>query len=293
MTVPIYILSLGIIILIWIILSLSLNIVTGYVGQPNIGQAAFMGIGAYTHAILMTRFDFSFWVALLIACLSAGFVGLLLGLISLRLKEDYLAFTTIGINFIVVGVFNYFDFFGGSFGIGGIGLPSILGVTLTKPYFLLMLIGIVIICIMISNVCEKSWAGLAFKTLRDDEIVAETLGINVYKFKVLAFIISTGMAGLAGGIYASYAGFIMPNDFGFIVSVTILAMLTVGGIATIRGAIFGAVILGIVPEIFRPLLEYRMILYGVIIVLIMRFLPSGLLGHGSPLIKWLGRFRYE
>jgi branched-chain amino acid transport system permease protein len=285
--IPEYAITVAINVCIWIILSISLNIVAGYAGQPNLGQAAFMGIGAYTLAILTTRHGFSFWTAIIFSILIVALIGSLLGLVSLRLREDFLAFTTIGLNFIIVSIFLYSDFFGASFGIGGIRPPYLFGFKFTKPIFLIMLAIIAALCAIGSKALEKSWAGMALMTIRDDEVAAQTIGINIYKFKVLVFTISTGLAGLAGGLYASYMGFIYPLNFDFSASIIIMAMVIVGGLGTVEGAIVGATLLEVAPELLRPLLEYRMLFYGMLIVLVMIYLPSGLLGHGSPLVNFI------
>src|SRR5690606_2599364 len=145
---------------IYIILALSLNIITGFAGQPNMGHAAFFGIGAYTLAILTTRFDVSFWLAAAAAAVAAGAVGTLLGLISLRVREDFLAITTIGINFVVVSVFLYHPFFGQAFGIGNIPMPSVFGRVVDRGGLLLLVLLVVLLVIWVSRRVEGSWFGL-------------------------------------------------------------------------------------------------------------------------------------
>jgi len=270
---------------IYIVLALSLNIITGYAGQPSLGHAAFFGIGAYASAILSTKYNLSFWVAFPLSGFFTAIVGSLLGVLSLRVKEDFLAITTIGINFVVVAIFLYSDFFGGAFGIGEIPPPLFLGYKFTKFAYLVFVSGLVIFTIWISSILLRSWMGLGLEAIREDELAAETMGIDTKKFKIIAFTIGTGLAGLAGSIYAHFMTFISPGDFSFPLSITIISMVVIGGIGTIRGALLGAIILGLAPEIFRPILEYRFMVYGGLLVFMMRFQPNGLLGHESFLLK--------
>jgi branched-chain amino acid transport system permease protein len=278
---------------IYIVLALSLNIITGYTGQPSLGHAAFFGIGAYASAILSTKYHLSFWIAFPLSGFFTAIVGSLLGVLSLRVKEDFLAITTIGINFVVVAIFLYSDFFGGAFGIGGIPAPVLLGYKFTKIAYLLFVSGLVMFTIWLSSLLLRSWMGLALEGIREDELAAETMGIDTKKFKIIAFTIGTGLAGLAGSIYAHFMTFISPGDFSFPLSITIISMIVVGGIGTIRGAILGAIILGLTPEIFRPILEYRSLVYGGILVFMMLFQPSGLLGHESFLLKRMAMVRKD
>ena len=278
-----YFLTILIIIGIYIILALGLNIITGYAGQISLGHVAFFGIGAYCSALLSTKFGFSFWLALPLSILITALTGTLLGLPSLRVREDFLAITTIGINFVVQSIFLYVPFFGGALGLGGIPYPSIFGFEFTKFVFLLLIILMVIICIIISHWLANSWRGLALEAVREDEYAANVMGVNITKFKVLAFTIGSAYAGLGGSLYAHFMTFISPYDFGFPMSIVILSMVVFGGIGTIRGPIFGAVLLGIAPELFRPIMEYRMLMYGLLLVVMMRYQPNGLLGQDSYL----------
>lgn len=293
MVIPAYYITMAIITGIYTILALSLNIITGFAGQPNMGHAAFFGIGAYTLAILTTRFDVSFWLAAAAAAVAAGAVGTLLGLISLRVREDFLAITTIGINFVVVSVFLYHPFFGQAFGIGNIPMPSVFGRVVDRGGLLLLVLLVVLLVIWVSRRVEGSWFGLALESLREDEQAAEAVGIDTRRFKVLAFALGTALAGLAGAFYASFMSFISPGDFTFPLSITILCMAVVGGLGTIRGPVAGAIVLSLAPEVFRFVMDYRLLVYGGLLVLMMRLQPAGLLGRGSFLVRqgerWLRR----
>jgi len=271
---------------IFILLSLSLNIVTGYAGQPNIGHAAFFGIGAYTSAILTSKIGFNFLISLFLSGIIAGIVGMILGMISIRVREDFLAITTIGINFVVVAIFRYSPFFGGSFGMA-VPTPTVFGIEFNNYTYLSLIYLFIVLIILFLRKIENSWFGMALGGIRNNEEAAESIGINVKKFKIVAFTISTFIAGITGCIYAHYMSFISSDDFGFLTSITILSMTVIGGLGTIQGPIIGAFILGIIPEIFRFVADYRMLLYGGLLVLMMRFQPHGLFGKESFLLNKL------
>lgn len=276
---------------IYVILALSLNLITGYAGQISLGHAAFMGIGAYTSALCYTKAGLGFWPAFLLAGLAAGLVGAVLAVPCLRVREDFLAITTMGINFVVEAVFLYVPFFGAGMGIGGIDPPWILGREATKPEFLLLVGGVILAVIAADRWLIRSWIGLAWAAIREDEGAAAAMGIDVVRFKVLAFTLGSAGAGLAGSLYAHFLTFIMPVNFGFGQSIVILSMVVFGGIGTLRGPLFGAIVLGALPEISRPIMEYRTLLYGALLLLLMRFQPEGLLGEQSLLPRSLRRLR--
>lgn len=269
---------------IFILLALSLNVIIGYAGQPSMGHAAFFGIGAYVSAIMTSTLGINFWITLPVSFAAAGIVGAVLGLISIRLKDDFLAITTIGINFVIVAIFQYSPIFGASLGMS-VDKPLIFGVKMNAPqYLILTLILIVLTCLFI-NKMNKSWFGLALSSIRNDEAAASSFGIDVNKYKVLAFTLGTAIAGLTGSVYAHFMSFIYSSDFAFVVSISIISMVVIGGVGTIRGPVFGAVLLGVAPELFRFMADYRMIVYGGLLVLMMRFQPQGLLGENSFIIR--------
>jgi branched-chain amino acid transport system permease protein len=273
---------------IYVILALSLNLITGRAGQISLGHAAFMGIGAYASALLYTKAGFGFWPAFLAAGLIAGVVGAVLAIPCLRVREDFLAITTMGINFVVEAVFQYIPFFGAGMGIGGINPPSLLGREIGKPGFLALVMGVILAVTAVDRWLVRSWIGLAWAAIREDEEAAGAMGIDVVRSKVLAFALGSAGAGLAGSLYAHFLTFIMPVNFNFGQSIVILSMVVFGGIGTLRGPIVGAIILGALPELFRPAMEYRTLLYGILLLLLMRFQPDGLLGKGSLLLRgWL------
>ncbi len=282
-----YVITIATLIVIYAIVVCGLNVIVGYAGQISLGHAAFFGIGAYTAALLATKGHFSFWGALPLVILISGLVGLLLGLPSLRVRDDFLAITTIGINFIVEAVFLYVPFFGGALGIGGIPRVVLAGVQLKGAAFLLLCLFFLAVVLGVCWWFTRSWAGLACFALREEEQAAASMGISPVRFKLTAFVLGTGMAGLGGALYAHYMRFISATDFSFPVSITLLAMLVIGGMGNLWAPLLGALILGVLPELFRPIVDYRMLFYTGLLLLMIRFQPGGLLGEGSFLRRRL------
>jgi branched-chain amino acid transport system permease protein len=273
---------------IFVLLALSLNIIVGYAGQSQMGHAAFFGIGAYVSALMTSKLGLNFWITLPVSFIAAGIIGAVLGLISLRLKDDFLAITTIGINFVIVAIFQYSPIFGASLGMA-VKKPYIFGMKMTPPmYLVLILVLILLTCLFIIKM-NRSWFGLALASIRNDEMAASSFGINVNRYKVLTFTVGTAIAGLTGAVYAHYMSFIYSSEFAFVVSISIISMIVIGGVGTIRGPILGAILLGVAPEFFRFMADYRMIVYGSLLVVMMRFQPQGLVGDGSFIIRNLSR----
>ncbi len=284
-----YVTTVAIMIGVYAIVAVGLNIIVGFAGQISLGHAAFFGIGAYATAILCTKFGFTFWWALPAAVIITGLVGTLLGVPSLRVRDDFLAITTIGINFIVESIFLYVPFFGGALGMGGIPTPELFGLRLRGEYYL-ALVGVVLaLCIWFAHRFVRSWAGLATEAMREEETAAGAMGISPVRFKILAFTLGSAMAGLGGVLYAHFMNFISPDDFGFPVSIMLLSMVVFGGMGKIWGPILGAIVLGSLPEVFRPLVDYRMLLYGAILLLVIRYQPQGVLGEDSFLMRLFAR----
>ena len=288
-----YLITILITIIIYAMLAHSLNIITGHAGQISLGHAAFLGIGAYTSAMLYTEAGFSFWLSVPLSGLVAGAIGALLAIPCLRVRDDFLAITTMGIGFVAEAVFLYTPFFGGAMGIGGINLPIWFSREMTKSEYFLLIVLVFGFLLFLDHRMGRSWIGLAWASIREDEQAAGAMGVDVVRFKVLAFILGSAIAGLAGGFYAHFLTFIMPQNFGFGQSIVILCMVVFGGIGTRWGPVLGAVILGILPEIFRPIMEYRTFLYGLLLLAMMRFQPGGILGAESVLPKVLRRYIFH
>ncbi len=270
---------------IFVLLALSLNIITGYAGQAMMGIAAFFGIGAYTAAIVTTNGG-NFWLGLLAGIIVSGVFGAVLGVISIRLQADFLAITTIGINFVMVALFNQLKITGGTLGLTT-QKPTMFGIKFTNMhFFFLTIIFIVIVCLLIVKM-RKSWFGMALASIENDPGAARSFGIDVNKYQILAFTIGCAIAGLAGGLYAHRMGFISSGDFAFVISIEVVSMVVIGGIGTIRGPIFGAILISTLPEILRFADNYRELVYAALLVIMVRFMPQGLLGDTSPIWKLL------
>lgn len=262
-------------------LSLSLNLVSGYAGQLSMGHAAFYGIGAYTTALLMLNLNMSFWLTLIASIVVSGLAGLILGLPTSRLRGDYLTIVTLGFGEIVrLVLVNEIDITRGPMGLPGIPAPSLFGVELDskRAFYYLVLLFVVIVTVFLSRLTTSGF-GIAMMTVKEDEIAAQSIGIYPMKYKLSAFILSAMIAGVTGSIYATYVSFVSPDTFLFNDSATILAMVVLGGIGSIPGSIIGAVILTVMPELLRSFSEYRMMLYGILLVVMMNFKPTGIYGQ--------------
>jgi branched-chain amino acid transport system permease protein len=178
-------------------------------------------------------------------------------------------------------------------GIGGINLPNWFGREMTKPEYFFLIIFVFVLLLLLDRRLGCSWIGLAWASIREDEQAAQAMGVDVVRFKVLAFILGSAIAGLAGGFYAHFLTFIMPQNFGFGQSIVILSMVVFGGIGTRWGPIVGAVILAVMPEVSRPIMEYRTLVYGILLMAMMRFQPGGLLGSESLLMNAFRRAVYR
>lgn len=286
-----YLITVATLVTIQSIVACGLNVIVGYAGQISLGHAAFFGIGAYASALLTTKAGLSFWTALPLAVAITAAVGLMLGLPSLRVRDDFLAITTIGVNFIVEAIFLYIPFFGGALGIGGIPRPTFFGLSLKGLPYLILCVVFLAVVLGLCRGFTKSWAGLACFALREEETAASSMGISPVRFKLLAFLIGTAMAGLGGVLYAHFMRFISAGDFSFPVSVMLLSTIVLGGMGTLWGPVLGALILVSLPEFFRPLLEVRFLLYTVLLLVMIRFQPGGLLGEASAARRVLARLR--
>jgi len=266
---------------IYVMLALGLNIVVGLAGLLDLGYVSFYAIGAYSYAILNTKLGLPFWPALLIGALLAAITGTLLGIVTLRLRGDYLAIVTLGFLMIVHLILNNWDSLtNGPNGILGIERPSIGGFTFSEPvHFYYLVLSLVIIAIHIINRINHSRIGRAWIAIREDEIAASAMGINVTTMKILAFTLGASWAGMAGVFFAGRYSFISPESFTFLETVQVLAMVVLGGMGSIPGVIIGAASLVILPEVFRGFQDYRMLAFGGAMVLMMVFRPQGLIGN--------------
>jgi branched-chain amino acid transport system permease protein len=264
----------------YIVLALGLNIIVGQTGLLNLGYVAFYAIGAYAYAILSTQFGLSFWPGLFIGALTAGAAATLIGFVTLRLRGDYFAIVTLGLGEITrIVLNNWASLTGGPNGISKIGRPVIGGHVLSSTldfYYLIVLIVAVTIAAVYRLMFSR--IGRAWIAIREDEVAAEAMGINTFRLKLLAFVIGSAWAGLAGVFFAAKMAFVSPESFTFFESVMILCMVVLGGMGSIPGIILGAFLLITLPEVFREFQDYRMLAFGVALVLMMIFRPQGLLG---------------
>ena len=264
-----------------VLFALSLNFITGFCGQISLGHAAFMGVGAYTSAMMM-KAGVPLILTLPVAAVFAGLLGLLVGIASLRVKHDFLAITTMGVVFLFVGIVRQQDFLGGEIGISGIK-SSPLG----REGFMILCILLAAAFAAYSLMVKRSRMGFVFDSIADNEDVSRILGIDVSRYKLIAFVIGTSVAGVAGGLYVQQFRFIGPDSFGFVESVSVLAMVIVGGIGSVWGVIIAAAILSVLPLWFQFIDDYKILVYSALLFTMMRFAPDGLAGLTNRLIKRL------
>ena len=261
-----------------IILAVSLNVATGYLGQLPLGHAGFMAVGAYACALFTKSSGLpkgvAFAIGLVLAWVVAGLFGVLIGIPALRLTGDYLAILTLGFGEIIrITLNNIDDVLGFKLFYGSKGLKNIPKYSNFANVFLC----VVITCFLI-HAMMKSRHGRAVLAIRDNEIAAESCGIQTTYYKVMAFAFSAAFAGMAGGLYACYIGVLNPSTFGFMKSIEILVMVVLGGMGSMLGSILSATVLTILPEATRSFDSYRMVVYSLVLVLMMIFRPGGLLG---------------
>ncbi|WP_058270170.1 branched-chain amino acid ABC transporter permease [Olsenella massiliensis] len=287
---------------IYIIMAVSLNVATGYLGQLPLGHAGFMSVGGYACAIFLMRLEPVFGVGardfvtgspaalalLVLALLFGGAVaavcGIIIGVPALRLKGDYLAIITLGFAEIIRVVMQNvdavlgFELTGGAKGLTGI--PSYTNFVNT--------FAVVAVSLFVIHALMKSRHGRAILAIRDNEVAAEASGVNVTYYKTLAFVASAFFAGVGGGLYAGCVGVMAPAKFGFMKSIEILVMVVLGGMGSMIGSVLSATVLTILPEALRAFSDYRMVAYAVVLILVMIFRPQGLLGsYDFSLSRWV------
>jgi len=282
-----YLLHILVIAGIYIILTLSLNLIVGYTGLPALGHAAFSCIGAYTSSLLALYIGVSPWIGLLIGGCLAALSGIVIGYPAVRLKGDYLALATFGMGVIVYSIAkNWVSLTRGPMGLPGIPGFSIFGIQLSEIWSYLLLVSVfVAITIFVINRIVNSPFGRILRSIREDEIASEALGKNTTKYKLLVFTIGAFFAGIAGSLYAHYITFIDPSSFTVMESITILLMVIFGGMGSISGSIVGAVVLVVFPELLRFLgmpssiaAPMRQMIYGLLLVSLMLKRPQGIMG---------------
>ncbi len=267
-----------------IIMAVSLNLINGYTGQFSLGHAGFMAVGAYVGVVLTTNFHAPFVVALLAGGLAAAFLGFLIGIPTLRLNGDYLAIATLGLGEIIRIVIMNIEYVGGAAGFKGIphhtNFAWVFWLTVLALFFIKNFV--------------NSTHGRACLAIRENEIAAESMGINTTKYKVLAFAIGAGFAGIAGGLFAHCFYLISPNSFTFMASFNYLIMVVMGGMGSITGSIAGAFVVTFLSAALASWPEFRMIIYALALIFLMFYRPQGLFGYMEitsmrPLNRIFGR----
>ena len=298
--------DLGTLVLIYIMLGLGLNIVVGLAGLLDLGYVGFYAVGAYTYALLAMYFGVGFWTGLAAAGVVTAFFGFVLGFPVLRLRGDYLAIVTLGFGEIIrILLNNWTDLTGGPRGIGSIPKPTLFGLEFSRRapegsqtfheffgiafnaghrviFLYLLALVLVLITLFVINRLMRMPIGRAWEAIREDEIASRALGLSPTAIKLSAFTIGAIFAGFAGSFFAARQGFISPESFTFIESAIILAIVVLGGMGSQVGVILAAIAMTVLPELAREFNEYRMLLFGLMMVLMMIWRPQGLLPMKRP-----------
>ena len=270
--------------LIFVVLGLGLNITVGLAGLLDLGYIAFFAVGAYTYALLSKNFDLGFWTCLPLGGVMGMLFGIVLGFPILRLRGDYLAIVTLGFASITKIVLENWDtVFGGAAGIAGIPRPEFFGMALDgrekSVYTYYIVLALVAVTIFVTNRLKNSRIGRAWMALREDEIACVAMGVDMARTKLSAYALGAFWAGLVGVIFAAHNNFINPDSFTFMDSAMILAMVVLGGMGSILGVIIASLALKLLPEYLRAFAEYRMLMFGGVMVLMMIFRPQGLINN--------------
>jgi len=283
-----YLSNLAILFIIFAILGVSLNLVVGYTGLLSVTHAAFYGIGAYTTAILMKSFGMNFFLSVALGIIAAGVISFLIGLVLSRFDGDYYALASLGFNSIVFSILlNVRALTRGPLGIPGIPKPSIFGFTFsTNATFLIIAVFFLIVVYFAARYIVNSSFGRVLKAIREDEKALQVFGYHTSVYKLIIFVISAGMAAVAGSLFATYITFIDPSSFVIMESIFILAIIILGGLGNIKGSILGALFLILLPELLRFVgfpssiaANMRQLIYGIILILLMLYRPQGLMGE--------------
>jgi branched-chain amino acid transport system permease protein len=296
-------------VLIYVMLGWGLNVVVGLAGLLDLGYVAFYAVGAYSYALLSTQFGWSFWEALPVSGAMAATFGILLGYPILRLRGDYLAIVTLGFGEIIrIILVNWTEFSNGPNGISSIPRPSFFGLEFTRSapeggqtfsgffglefspmHRLIFLYYLILVLALLTHAfvsrLRKLPVGRAWEALREDEIACKAMGMNTTNIKLSAFAIGAMLGGFAGVFFAARQGFISPESFTFTESAIILAIVVLGGMGSQMGVVLAATLLVLIPEFGRNFAEYRMLLFGLAMVLIMVWRPGGLLAHREPTVR--------
>ncbi|SDD49185.1 high-affinity branched-chain amino acid ABC transporter permease LivM [Paraburkholderia lycopersici] len=296
--------------LIYVILGLGLNIVVGFAGLLDLGYVGFYAVGGYTYALFNQYFGFTFWECLPLAALAAATFGFVLGFPVLRLRGDYLAIVTLGFGEIIRLLLNNLtSMTGGPDGISGIPKPTVFGFEMARHasvegaktfneligieysgehmviFLYLLALVLVAFTLFVTSRLLRMPMGRAWEALREDEIACRSLGLNPTRIKLSAFTLGASFAGLAGAFFAARQGLVTPESFTFIESALILAVVVLGGMGSQLGVVLAAILLTVLPEVARGFAEYRMLIFGLVMVLMMMWRPQGLLPASRPHVE--------
>jgi len=283
-----YFLHLGVLIVIYAGVAMSLDLLVGYTGLLSVTQAGFFGIGAYSTAILMTSYGVNFYVSVLVGRLVSALAALLIGSILSRFKDDYYTLVSLGFNIIVYSIFlNWQNLTRGPLGIPGIDKPDLFGwMASSTGDFLVLSAVIMFLVYLFARFIVNSSFGRVLKAIREDEKAIQVFGYNTNVYKLVIFVISAAVAAVAGSLFASYITFIDPSSFTVNESIFLLAIIILGGLANVRGAVLGAVFLILLPEGLRFVgfpdeiaAQMRQVVYGAMLIILMLYRPQGVLGE--------------
>ncbi|MEP7029656.1 MAG: branched-chain amino acid ABC transporter permease [Pseudolabrys sp.] len=280
-----------------VLLAIGLDFVLGYAGQLNLGQSAFYGIGAYASTLLIMKLGMPFWLAFVCGVFLSGLAGMMLSIFAARLRGHYLAIASLGFAVITYQILlNWISLTQGPLGIYAIrpppplkipGFPLIEFSNLANLFYLTA--GFALLTYILLDQLLRSPIGETLTAIREDEVSAASLGINCQKWKVVAFAIGSAVAGAGGCFYASFVGTLVPDAFFITESFTILAMVIVGGMGTLVGPVLGAILLTVLPELLRGIGDLRLIVYGVLVTLVVLFMPGGMVQAGKRIAERLRR----
>jgi branched-chain amino acid transport system permease protein len=275
-----------------VLLAIGLDFILGYAGQLNLGQSAFYGLGAYVSTLLITKFGVHFWAAFAAGVAFAGLAGMILSLFAVRLRGHYLAIASLGFAVIVHQILlNWISLTQGPLGIYGIppppaiAIPGLPPIEFSNQVALFYLVSaFALLAYLLLDQLVRSPIGEALTAVREDEISAQSLGINANAWKVFAFGVGAAVGGAAGCFYATFVGTLVPDAFFITESFTVLAMVIVGGMGTLIGPVFGAILLTLLPELLRDIGDLRLVVYGLALTLVVLFMPGGLV-QGWELLR--------
>lgn len=274
---------------IYIVVCTGLSLIFGFAGQLSLTQAAFYGIGAYASALITTRLAMPYWIGLSAAALLPGVVALVIGVPILRLRHFYLAMATLAFSEIMVVMFiQEIEITGGPTGITHVPSPSLFGFTFDTPerYFYLVWVIALGVVLFSHNLIESRF-GRALRAISDNELAAGAMGVNVTAMKSLMFVLSAVFAGVGGSLYAHFVSFVNPDPFAVSLSVLLVIMVAVGGVKSLWGAVLGAIFITVLPSFLGAYKQYSMLVYGLILVASLMFMPAGIAGMVGSIVRRL------